>query len=176
MLAAPRDPAPRDPAPRDEDGLSLWTVLGGLLLSSLLVSLFIIPNLLGARVAAENGAAEHNLQAGLTDFKTFFSVDNTYAGISSGSMDAEDPTIQFTTGASTGPKVISFSASSSGSSVEMAAKSSTGACFYISDVERITASFSSGGDFYSAAASPAICSASSAPPSGTDRNGFPLPS
>jgi len=161
---------------RDEEGLSLWTVLGGLLLSSLLVSLFIIPSLLGARTAALNGAAEHNLQAGLTDVKTYFTGDNTYAGITAPGMNAADPQLTFTTGSSTGPKNISIAASASGSSIEMAAKSATGACFYISDVERLSTNHSTSGDFYAAVSSPASCSASSAPTSGLVRNGFPLPS
>jgi hypothetical protein len=161
---------------RDEEGLSIWTVLGGILLSSFLVSLFIIPNLLGARTAAQNGAAEHNLQAGLTDVKTYFTGDNSYIGITAPGMDVVDPILTFTTGSSTGPKNVSIARSASGSSIEMAAKSATGACFYISDVERLSTNHSASGDFYAAVSSPASCSASSAPTSGLVRNGFPLPS
>jgi hypothetical protein len=124
---------------RDEEGLSIWIVLGGLLLSALLVSLFIIPNLLGARAAALNGAAEHNLQASLTSVKTYFDTNgSSFANISSAAMAAIEPTLTFTTTSqSSGPKNISI-ATNSGLGpgfVGISALSSTGACFIIWDVE-----------------------------------------
>ena len=158
-------------AKRDEVGLSLWVILVGMLVSALVTALFIIPNLLGARVAAENGAAEHNLQVGLVAAKTFFSQSESFSGMAPGGMDATEPTLAFTTGPSVGPKSISFDASTDGNVVTMAALSYTGDCYYVLDVERITATEPVSGDFYSSATNPPACVATLAATIATSSSG-----
>jgi hypothetical protein len=101
---------------RDEDGLSLWTVLGGLLLSALVTAMFVIPNLLGARTATENAAPQHNLQAALPAAKVLYGTNSSsYTNITSADLDAAEPTLKFNaTAPSSGPHHISFATSLSG--------------------------------------------------------------
>jgi hypothetical protein len=156
----------------DEEGTSIGVVLAGVFLAAVITAFFVIPNLLGARVAAENGAAAHNLQVGLVAFKTFFSRQDNFSFISPSAMDGYEPSLSFTTGASTGPKSVSFAVSTTGNSIDSAALSVTGNCYYILDVERITVSHPVSGDFYSYAVQPSTCVANAAGTSGsTSSNG-----
>lgn len=145
----------------DEEGTSIWLVLAGVFLAAVITALFVIPNLLGARAAAENGAAAHNLQVGLVAFKTFFSREDNFANISPLAMDSYEPSLGFTTGSSTGPKSVSFAVSATGDSIDTAAKSATGNCYYVLDVERASTNHPTAGDFYSHAVQPSTCIASS---------------
>lgn len=184
---------------RDEDGLSLWTVLGGLLLSALVTSLFIIPNLLGARSSTQNAAPQHNLQAAITAAKTQFSTSGNYSGTTASSLSAAEPTLTFVAGASTGPKTIGFTlgAGTNGNiqSITMAAQSPTGNCYYALDVESASSAAtttdsqgsqptSSGGtaavpitagDWYNdnKGASGSSCTSATPPATGWSNSGFP---
>ena len=134
FLRATRDTFTR----KDERGLSLWTVLGGLLLSALVTAFFVIPNLLGARNSTLNAAAEHNLEAALTAAKTYFAQGDTYNGITPAILQADEPTLSFVsnTTASTGPKDISILAVNGGTGLIMAAASTgNGGCYFVFDVE-----------------------------------------
>ena len=155
ILRATRDVFTRG----DERGLSLWTVLGGLLLSALVTAFFVIPNLLGARNSTLNAAAEHNLEAALTAGKTYFAQGDTYAGLSPAALQADEPTLTFVGGttASTSPKDISAGASPT--SLIMAAKSTgTGGCYFVWDNE-----FGSGAGTYYANSPSGTCDVSSRP-------------
>ena len=169
---------------KDEKGLSLWTVLGGLLLSALVTAFFVIPNLLGARNSTLNAAAEHNLAAALTAGKTYFAQGDTYNGITPAALQADEPTLTFasSTTVSTGPKAISIGSggtSGNGWSLVMAAKSTgTGGCYFVADVENTGSSMISSangiptpGDYYNNSTS-GTCDAASAPTAGWVASGF----
>jgi hypothetical protein len=167
---------------RDEEGLSLWTVLGGLLLSALVTALFVIPNLLGARAATQDAAPQHNLQAAMPAAKVLYGTNNSsYTNVTAAQLSAAEPTLTFVSGtASTGPHHISFAAGSGGNSLVMAAASSTGACDYIIDVETASAGavttdgLPGAGTYYNAVKSTTGgCLASSAPATKWQENGFP---
>ena len=139
FLRATRDVLTRRTEARrkDEKGLSLWTVLGGLLLSALVTAFFVIPNLLGARNSTLNAAAEHNLEAALTAGKTYFAQGDTYAGLSPAALQADEPTLTFVSGAtaSTGPKNISIEAVGPAQLVMAAASTGNGGCYFVWDDE-----------------------------------------
>jgi len=118
-------------------------------------------------VAAENGAAAHNLQVGLVASKTFFPREDNFLFPSPSEMDGYEPSLSFTTGSSTGPKSVSFAVSATGDSIDSAAPSVTGNCYYILDVERITANHPGSGDFYSYAVQPSTCVANTTGTSGS---------
>jgi hypothetical protein len=170
---------------RDEEGLSLWTVLGGLLLSALITAFFVIPNLLGARSATENAAPQHNLQAAIPAAKVLYGTNNgTYTGVTNSALSAAEPTLTFvaTGTGSTGPHHVAYAISTGGNAITMAAASATGNCYYVMDVELATASvvtadsLSGAGTFYNAVKNPGSgCHAATVSTSaaGWQKNGFP---
>ena len=170
FLRATRDVLTRRTEARrkDEKGLSLWTVLGGLLLSALVTAFFVIPNLLGARNATLNAAAEHNLEAALTAGKTYFAQGDTYTGLTTAILQADEPTLTFVGvgTASTGPKVIS--AGFNYAELVMSAQSTgNGGCYFVKDLE-----FGQyAGDWYANTTS-GTCDAGSAPTTGWSPNGW----
>lgn len=164
---------------RDEEGLSLWTVLGGLLLSALITAFFVIPNLLGARSATLDAAPQHNLQAAIPAAKVLYGTNNsTYTGVTASALSTAEPTLKFVTGttASTGPHHINYAVGTN--TIIMAAASSTGNCYYVADSESGASATNVGitgaGTWYNANI-PASggCLASAAPTSGWQTNGFP---
>jgi len=171
---------------RDEEGLSLWTVLGGLLLSALITAFFVIPNLLGARTATQDAAPQHNLQAAIPAAKVLYGTSNSsYSTVSGTALNGAEPTLQFSgTTASTGPHHINFAASTGGQGIIMEAQATkSGPCYYIADVDSATSSLVSGnikgaGTWY--AASTGACTAVASPATASvatnwQTNGFPAP-
>ena len=123
----------------DDRGVSLVVVAGSLLVVALLVLVALKATGTGgagsatrtptqAAGAADAAVAQQNLQTGLT------SVEQTDAGgqgtADPSNLQASNPSISFTSGPSTGPGTVSV-ASTDGSAVTLAARSSDGTCWVV---------------------------------------------
>jgi len=121
-----------------------------------------IPTFLGARQKAQDRAAQSNLRNALTAAKTAYVDSQNYQSDGAGVYQSIEPSLQFTSTASTGQGIISVNATASDTLV-LAAKSASGTCYYIQDDTGATGT-GNPGTFY-AKQTTATCSASS-PPSG----------
>ena len=123
---------------RDEEGFTLIELMVVVLIIAILIAIA-IPTFLGARSRAQDRAAQSGLRNALTNAKAIYTDNSDYSGVTEAAMDAAEPSLDFLTNAgddSTGPKVISFSAS--GQTFSAAALSDSGKCFWIKDTSGST--------------------------------------
>jgi type IV pilus assembly protein PilA len=153
----------------DEQGFTLIELMVVVLIIAILIAIA-IPTFLGARQRANDRAAQSSLRNALTAAKTSFTDNSDYSGAFAGvvgppatGLTAIEPSLTFTTGASTGFKVVSLETPGAGAQnwwAEVLSKSGT--CFGIEDK-----SGSGGGTFY-AGTTTALAAACQAPAAAAD--------
>jgi type IV pilus assembly protein PilA len=128
-----------------EEGFTLIELMVVVLIIAILIAIA-IPTFLGARQRAQNRAAQSSLRNGLTAAKTIFTDQEDYTcAVSSASpctstatnpmpISAVEPSLTFLDGASapsTGPNVLSLTATQT--NVTIAGLSKSGTCYFIYD-------------------------------------------
>lgn len=121
----------RDQARSTEDGFTLIELMVVVLIIAILLAIA-IPTFLGAQNKAKDRSAQSSVRNALTAAKTVYTDSSDYTSASLVELEAVEPSLEYLTTASTGPKVISVVTTATG--FYAAALSATGTCFYLTDV------------------------------------------
>ena len=114
----------------DERGFTLIELMVVVLIIAILIAIA-IPTFLGAKTRAQDKAAQSSLRNALTNAKGIYTDTDSYLGATPSALLTAEPSLQFTAGVSTGPKVVSVAVSATG--FVAAAKSAGGNCYVIGD-------------------------------------------
>ena len=145
-----------------EDGFTLIELMVVVLIIAILIAIA-IPTFLGARQKAQDRAAQSDLRNALTAVKTAYVDSQSYSTDQTNNAWASvEPSLTFTTSASTTAGMISTDASSA-DTVILANYSASGKCWYIKDVTGAAGGDTAGTFYASGPASSSSCTASSAP-------------
>src|SRR5579864_2592418 len=122
-----------------EDGFTLIELMVVVLIIAILIAIA-IPTFLGARQKAQDRAAQSNLRNALTAAKTAYVDSQNYASDSAAVYQSIEPSLTFVAAASTSQGQISVFAVGP-DELLLAAKSSSGECFFIDDDTGSTGAF-----------------------------------
>ena len=162
----------------EDAGFTLIELMVVLLILAILLAIA-IPTFLGVTSGANDRAAQSNLNTALTTAKTAETQNNqTYTGLTAASLHANEPSITFDAGATTGQGDVSVYVSSDGNGIVLASYSKSGSCWYAADnvgtVGDATGPYSANGPSTAAgtyygksAATGGACNATAALPAGT---------
>ena len=114
----------------DERGFTLIELMVVVLIIAILIAIA-IPTFLGAKTRAQDKAAESSLRNALTNAKGIYTDTDVYTSATPSALVTAEPSLTFTAGASTGPKVVSVATNAQG--FVAAALSAGGNCFVIGD-------------------------------------------
>ena len=123
---------------REDKGFTLIELMVVVLIIAILLAIA-IPTFLGAQNKAKDRSAQSSARNALTNAKTIFADNGTYADATigttadPGTLVLSEPSLTFVTTASTGPKVVSVIVPSSALTWYSAVLSETKTCFYIRD-------------------------------------------
>ena len=128
-----------DRADRADGGLSLLVTVMGLFVSALLVLLVLkatvtsdsksSPSTPSLPAVADAAQAQQNLSAALTTAEQAGTTGQ--GGLDAAAMQSIDPSLTFTSGASTDPHTVSVTPAPDGSSVALVARSTDGICWAV---------------------------------------------
>ncbi len=122
-----------------EGGFTLIELMVVILIIAILLAIA-IPTFLGARTRAQNRAAESNLRNALTAAKTLYSDSSDYSGVNTTNMTSVEPSLTFVAPPTTtvGDVAVATAAgtgsTTSPQTVELAALSASGNCYYLEDL------------------------------------------
>ena len=114
----------------DERGFTLIELMVVVLIIAILIAIA-IPTFLGAKTRAQDKAAQSGLRNALTNAKAIYTDTDVYTNATPSALQTAEPSLTFTAGTSTGPKVVSVAASAQG--IVMAALSASGVCWVVGD-------------------------------------------
>jgi type IV pilus assembly protein PilA len=120
----------------NEQGFTLIELMVVVLIIAILLAIA-IPTFLGARTKAQDRAAESNLRNTLTAEKTFYTDNQTYTATAA-SLTAIEPALNYGTGVPGAQGTVGVTTATNltaGDTVQLVAKSSSGTCFYLQDVQ-----------------------------------------
>jgi type IV pilus assembly protein PilA len=147
-----------DARDRDERGFTLIELMVVVLIIAILIAIA-IPTFLGARQKAQDRATQANLRNALTAAKTAYVDSQNYTSdVAAGVYASIEPSLTFSSAASTSQGVISVNSSAS-DTIVLAAKSASGQCFYIKDDTGQTGTSTAGTFYAKQAASGGGCNA-----------------
>jgi type IV pilus assembly protein PilA len=177
-----------------DSGFTLIELMVVLLILAILLAIA-IPTFLGVTKSANDRAVQSNLNTAVTNAKSYFqnssqSYGTTGAAAVVSVLTTQEPSIGWTTGASTGSNSISVfvdataATATDGTGIILAGKSSTGNCWYVLDnsVGQTTADVpytfwsgktpvaSNAGTFYAVTKGASVCNANLVPASGLTTN------
>jgi type IV pilus assembly protein PilA len=119
-----------------DDGFTLIELMVVVLVIAVLLAVA-IPTFLGARTKAQDRAAQSNIRNGLTAEKTYYTDNQAYAA-SAVSLTAIEPGLLYATGVPSAPGTVGITTVTNlttNDTVQLVAKSGSGTCFYLQDVE-----------------------------------------
>ena len=114
----------------DERGFTLIELMVVVLIIAILIAIA-IPTFLGAKSRAQDKAAQSSLRNALTNAKGIYTDTDLYTSATPSALQTAEPSLTFTAGASTGPKVVSVATTAQG--FVAAALSAGGNCYVIGD-------------------------------------------
>jgi type IV pilus assembly protein PilA len=120
----------------EDAGFTLIELMVVLLILAILLAIA-IPTFLGVTGGANDRAAQSNLNTALTNAKAAAEQNNqSYSGLTSVTLKADEPSLQWTTGtltAPTGVNQVSVYPDTSGNGIILASLSKTGTCWFAVD-------------------------------------------
>jgi type IV pilus assembly protein PilA len=116
---------------QDDRGFTLIELMVVVLIIAILLAIA-IPTFLGAQNKAKDRSAQSSSRNALTNAKTLYADNGTYADANIANLASSEPSLTFQAGASTGPKVVSV-LSVGAMTWYAAVLSDTKTCFYIRD-------------------------------------------
>jgi type IV pilus assembly protein PilA len=127
----------------EDAGFTLIELMVVLLIMAILLAIA-IPTFLGVSGSANDRAAQSNLNTALTNVKSYYQNNNQTFGTSAAAtiataMTTQEPSLKWTSGASTASAQISVYGASDGNAIVLASESKTGYCWYMIDTEATTA-------------------------------------
>jgi type IV pilus assembly protein PilA len=118
---------------QDDKGFTLIELMVVVLIIAILIAIA-IPTFLGLRTRAQDRAAQSDLRNALTAAKAIYTDDEAYTNASDTvAMDAVEPSLDFTNGASVAP-TYQVSIDSTDTEFAAARLSASGECFWIHEV------------------------------------------
>lgn len=139
---------------RPEKGFTLVEVTLVVLIIGLLIAIS-IPSFLGAKNRANDRSAQVSLRHALTNAKALYADDDSFVNATPTRLSAVETSLAFTSGVSTGPKVVSIHNSTT--TFVAAARSRTGLCYVLGD------GANEAGTVFAILASSQACDAANAP-------------
>jgi type IV pilus assembly protein PilA len=117
----------------NDDGFTLIELMVVVLIIAILLAIA-IPTFLGARSKAQDRAAQSNLRNALTAEKTFYVDNQAYTDNTSSALTNIEPSLTYA-GGGAAPSVVGtiYVEAFSATSLTLAAKSASGACFWLQD-------------------------------------------
>ena len=118
-------------------GFTLIELMVVLLIMAILLAIA-IPTFLGVSGSANDRASQSNLNTALTNAKSYYDSSSQTYGTDGGAaavtaLGTQEPSLKWTTGASTVPNQISVSTQTDGNGIVLASQSKTGECWYLVD-------------------------------------------
>ncbi len=123
----------------EDAGFTLIELMVVLLIMAILLAIA-IPTFLGVSGSANDRAAQSNLNTALTNVKSYYqnnsqSFGSTAATTVVSAMTTQEPSLQWTTGTSSGSGQISVYVAADGNGIVLASEAKTGYCWYLIDNE-----------------------------------------
>jgi type IV pilus assembly protein PilA len=161
----------------EDAGFTLIELMVVLLIMAILLAIA-IPTFLGVSSSANDRAAQSNLNTALTNAKSYYqnnsqayATDTTSLATMLTALGSQEPSISWTSGASTTSGTVSVAVATDGNGITLAAPSKDGVCWYLTSNEAAdstwSANYQTGAGTWYGAAKTSTCNASSVPVTGT---------
>jgi len=146
-----------------EGGFTLIELMVVLLIMAILLAIA-IPTFLGLTSTAHQRGAQSNLTNALTSAKAVYASNQSYLTTAKmvPALNSGTPSISFTTGTAAAGNNVSVNVNTSGQSIVLVAKATTGSCWAVTDAAVATTAYAGKAGTFYASWKTAKCSAATA--------------